>query len=371
MIIDKNKLREKLIKALEEQGFSQSFDDKETYKKVQQKARIEQIKLHSKVLKENIKKVKRYMRDGSEIRVEDIDLELREVRPNSLEETIYRWWNLIWWSIPYQPAYGRQMRFVLWDKTHDAPFGLICLQSPVLRMAVRDEYLDIPKEELDYWINKSMNAHRVGALPPYNDLIGGKMVALALVSNEIREAYKRKYKNYKTLLKQREIESDLLFITTTSAFGKSSIYNRLKYNDEVVAISLGYTKGYGTFHIPEAIYKEMIELLKEEGFNTDRCYGNGPSRKLRLIRLALKTLGFSNSYTNHGIKREFYLFPLVKNLKEVIHNQESPIWYDRPLQELFEYWKRRWGIPRASRTDKWKAFKKEEFFQKIEKIFEY
>jgi putative protein kinase ArgK-like GTPase of G3E family len=53
------------------------------------------------------------------------------------------------------------------------------------------------------------------------------MVALALTCNEIREAYKEKYKKYISIIKGRKLEPELLFITTTSAFGKSSLYNRL------------------------------------------------------------------------------------------------------------------------------------------------
>ncbi|MFN3467742.1 MAG: Druantia anti-phage system protein DruA, partial [Candidatus Brocadiales bacterium] len=74
---------------------------------------------------------------------------MREVKPDSFEEILFRWWNLVWWSIPYQHPYGRQMRFLLWDTTHNAPFGLIGLQSPVLKMAVRDNSLGISRNELD------------------------------------------------------------------------------------------------------------------------------------------------------------------------------------------------------------------------------
>lgn len=81
----------------------------------------------------------------------------------------------MWWSIPYQHPYGRQMRFLVWDTYHDLPFGLINLQSPILKMSVRDKSLGIPDKEVDLWVNKSMNAQRVGALPPYNELIGGKL----------------------------------------------------------------------------------------------------------------------------------------------------------------------------------------------------
>ncbi|MCM8811394.1 MAG: DUF4338 domain-containing protein, partial [Candidatus Omnitrophica bacterium] len=328
--------------------------------------RLEQLSLHKNFLVNSIEKVKNYCRSGSEIIPERISLELREVQSGSFEEILFRWWNLIWWSIPFQRSYGRQMRFLLWDTTHNAPFGLIGLQSPVLKMAVRDRWLELPKDDLDIWVNKSMHAQRVGALPPYNELLGGKMVALALTCNEIREAYRKKYKNAVTILEKRKLKPELLFITTTSAFGKSSIYNRLKYNGEIVAISLGYTRGSGTFHIPEELYQEILDFLSQKGIDTNRGYGHGPSRKLKLISLGLKYLGLSN-YEYHGIKREFYLFPLVKNLREIIHNGEKPIWVDRPFNKLVEYWKERWAIPRARRMPEWKNFDSNKFFKKLEK----
>ena len=282
------KLREKIIDVLRDQGFKinphvrPAGCSKRTYRRIQSKARLEQLALHKKFLQEKLSKVKNYCRDGRDIDPDKISVELREVLSGSLEEILFRWWNLVWWSIPYQRSYGRQMRFILWDAAHDMPFGLILLQSPVLKMSVRDKYLEIPKEELDLWVNRSMHAQRVGALPPYNEILGGKMVALALTANEIREVYERKYNSYKSILKERIIEPDLLFITTTSAFGRSSLYNRLKYNGEIVAESLGYTKGSGTFHIPEELYLEILEFLSRKGIDVSRGYGHGPSRKLKL-----------------------------------------------------------------------------------------
>ena len=367
------KLRERIIRVLKEQGFKINPHvrpkgcSKITYRRIQQKARFYQLSLHKNFLVDSINKVKNYCRDGSDIIPEKISLELREVQSDSFEEILLKWWNLIWWSIPYQRSYGRQMRFLLWDTTHDAPFGLICLQSPVLKISVRDNYLRIPKKQLDIWVNKSMNAQRLGALPPYNELLGGKMVALALTCNEIRELYRKKYKNCVSIIKKRKLEPELLFITTTSAFGKSSLYNRLKYNGEVVAQSLGYTQGSGTFHIPENLYEEILDFLKDKGIDTRRGYGHGPSRKLKLITLGLKYLGLSK-FEYHGIKREFYLFPLVKNLKDVIQKKQEPIWIDRPFDNLVTYWKERWAIPRAERMPEWKKFDSNKFFKKVEKI---
>ncbi|WP_390176032.1 Druantia anti-phage system protein DruA [Candidatus Methylacidiphilum infernorum] len=365
-------LRDKIIQVLKDQGFRvnphirlQEYN-KTAFRLIQQKSRSEQLLMHKNFLMKYISKVRNYCRNGCEINPEKISLELIEIRKKSFEETLFKWWNLAWWSIPYQRPYGRQMRFLLWDTAHDSPFGLISLQSPILKISVRDKFLDIPRENLDLWVNMSMQAQRVGSLPPYNELLGGKLVAITLTCNEIREAYKKKYKHSVTLLRNRKLEPDLLFITTTSAFGKSSLYNRLKYNGENVALSLGYTKGSGTFHIPEQLYLEILRYLSKKGYDVSRGFGHGPSRKLKLISLGLRCLKLPK-FDFHGIKREFFIFPLVKNLKEVIHESENPIWVDRPFCKLVNYWKERWAIPRMERIQKWKYFNCSEFFDNIER----
>lgn len=365
------KLKNKITKTLKYYGFninphlSLPADDKQTYRKIQHSAKMAQISEHKKFLLQFLNQAKEYHLDGKDIIPEDISLEMRQVRQNTLEAKMFRWWNLVWWSMPYQSAYGRQMRFILWDTKHDMPFGLMQLQSPLLQMRSRDQYLDIPRESLDYWANMSMNAQRIGALPPYNDLIGGKMAALALTTNEIRDAYKQKYKGRKTVMRERVLKSELLFITTTSAFGPSSIYDRLRYKDQLAAFSIGYTQGTGTFHMPASLTREIYSMLEERGVNTSTSYGRGPSRKVKLFKEAFTHLGLNSFYT-HGIKREVYFFPLVKNIKGIIHDNQQPLWINRPFEDTLEYWKNRWAIPRAERIDKWRKFDANAFFLKAE-----
>ena len=199
----KKKLVNKIIASLKDQGFSvnghivPSILNKESYKLVQSHSKREQIQLQKPFLIDNFDTIRKYSINGNQIDPSQIKLELRLVNDGTIENIIYRWWNLAWWSVPYQRAYGRQMRFLLWDITHNAPFGLIGLQSPILKMAVRDKYLKIPSDQLDTIINKSMQAQRLGALPPYNRLIGGKMAALSLTSNEMRRFYLKTYYMWK------------------------------------------------------------------------------------------------------------------------------------------------------------------------------
>ena len=365
-------LRERIIETLTNQGFCvnghivPTLTDKNSIKKIHEYSKNEQIKLQREFLKEGYKTIRKYLINGEDIEPEKIDLELRVVEKGTETYKIFRWWNLAWWSVPYQRAYGRQIRFLLWDKTHNAPFGLLGLQSPILKMSVRDDFLQIPKESLDVWVNRSMQAQRLGAIPPYNQLLGGKMVALSLTSNELRKVYKDKYRNSETLIEKRIIKPDLLFLTTTSAFGRSSIYNRLKYKDEPIAESLGFTKGSGTFHIPQELYIDILTFLSQKGINNKTSFGNGPSRKIKLLDKAFGMLDLGQ-FTYHNIQREFFLFPLTKDLKQVISKGYKPDYYDRKLIDLTQFWKERWCIPRSERFSDWKKFNGEELVNKIMK----
>lgn len=375
MKVDSTKLRNKIIESLKAQGFKinphlrPKRNEKETLRKIHEQKRKEQLKLHRKFLLENFDEIKKFSIDGNEIEPDKIKLKLIEVESDSFESKLFFWWNLIWWSLPYDKPIGRQMRFILWDEYHNAPFGLIGLQSPPLASSVRDNYLGLSNGNREYWINQSMYGQRIGALPPYNELLGGKMVALSLVSNEIRKLYEKKYQNRKTLLKKRKIPNRLLFITTTSAYGRSSVYERINYNGEKVSIFLGFTSGAGTFHLPQELYEELLLFLEQEGIDTKRGYGTGPSRKLKLVYLGFKKLGLKDlagsSYIFHKIRRGYYLFSNVKNLKNVIQKNKRPLWYNRPFKKLFDFWLERWCIPRSERKDEWKNFDSDKFFKNV------
>jgi len=363
------KLRNDVLKILELQGYSVSAsgfslndEERDTKRQAHYLAKAERMLDNESLIIDQSDFVKQFMVDGKEIDVAKIDPVLIEVTPGTKWEILFRWWNLVWWSLPYERAYGRQMRFILWDRYHKAPMGLIGLQSPILSWGVRDQYLGIGTADRDFWVNQSLNAQRLGALPPYNMLLGGKLVAMMMATNQIRKKFKKKYDKLRTILKDREIPADLLFITTTGAYGKSSVYSRLKMNGDEVAKFLGYTKGTGSFHIPNFIYEDMIVFLKNQNLEVQRGYGNGPSRKIRLIDQAMTLLGFKNGI-NHSIKRSVYLFPFASNVNEVIAKGEKPKWIKRSQQDVAKFWKERWALPRAEKDKRYLEFSKKKFLE--------
>jgi hypothetical protein len=210
-----------------------------------------------------------------------------------------------------------------------------------------------------------MDIQTLGAVPPYARLLGGKLIALAAVSNEVREAYRRKYQGRATEMTERVLPAQLVALTTTSAFGRSSLYNRLTYKGEVVAQSIGYTEGYGSFHLAH-LYDEFREFLEAQDISTRGGFGVGPRIKWQTMVRALGRLGFSSDVLKHGVKREVFLFPLISNLSDYMEGRSTePVYLDRPFSVLAEYWRTRWLLDRADRVDGWRQWQREELVSNL------
>ena len=352
-----------------ENGWIRASDiSNEGKRKLHKLSRIEKMQQHVGFIKSFRPTASEYIRNSDEIDVAKIKPTLREIKSGTKDGNIFLWWNLVWWSLPYSKSYGRQMRFLVWDEYHDCPIGLFGLQSPILSWSARDKHLNIEYEQRDYWVNQSLSAQRLGALPPYNKFLGGKLVASLMASDDVRKAFLKKYENVETILKARKLPAHLLFITTTGAYGKSSVYNRLKFNNENICKFIGYTRGNGSFHIPDNIYEKLIDYLRDNGYEGARSFGSGPSIKMRNIDRAMKMLGFNNG-NEHGMKRAVYLFPFVENLNKVIQDGEKPIWHNRTIDELTDFWKARWASKRIDDIEK-TFFNKNDFDKNLDSDLE-
>ena len=73
-----------------------------------------------------------------------------------------------------------------------------------------------------------MDAYVVGAVPPYADLLGGKLVASLIASEEVGNKFQERYAGSQGLISGQHKQARLTLVTVTSALGRSSMYNRLK-----------------------------------------------------------------------------------------------------------------------------------------------
>ena len=326
-------------------------------------ARLTELARSQGWLRRNLPHYLHFFAEGEEVVPEKIEPVLIEVK-DQWQHDLFRLARLTW-SLPYSKGFGRRLRFLVMDAYNDKLIGILCLQSPPLSFPPRDKVFDYPKGRKTELVNQTMDIQTLGALPPYSRLLGGKLVALAAASNEVREAYRRKYTGRKTEMEERIIPAHLVALTTTSAFGRSSIYNRLTYRGEVIAYSLGYTEGYGSFHLLR-LYPQFRAFLEAQGISTRGGYGTGPRRKWQTMVKALGRLGFSSDLLKHGLRREAFLFPLIHNLKEYMTGESNtPLFRDLPFQDLVNYWRERWLWGRAHRVDGWRTWRRSEIERRL------
>lgn len=364
--ITPGELRQAVLEELETLGFEWKDGElhlpeshgKTLYRRLHVPARRAELGRRQDWLRRNLSRYLSFFADGNEVDPEKMEPTLIEADKKWHHE-LFRVARLTW-SLPYSKGFGRRLTFLVLDKFNDKLIGILRLQSPPLSFPPRDRLFEYPDGCKTQLVNQTLDIQTLGALPPYNQLLGGKLVALAAASNEIRAAYRRKYAGRETEMEGRVLPAYLVALTTTSAFGRSSLYNRLNYHDQVIAESLGYTEGYGSFHLLR-IYPLFREFLEERGISTRGGYGTGPRRKWQTMVRALGQLGFSSELLKHGIRREAFLFPLVHNLEAYMSGRaDSPEFRDLRFEELAAYWRGRWLLPRVERVDGWREWKKRE-----------
>src|ERR1700760_4521551 len=134
LTVTRESLRKRVISVLRKQGyhaegcgFVLKDYSRDNRRSVHLMARAERMSESEQFILKNVSVIEKYLVDGKDIDIDKIEPQIIEVHQGSIYETIFKWWNLVWWSLPYERAYGRQMRFVVWDRYHDAPIGLIGL----------------------------------------------------------------------------------------------------------------------------------------------------------------------------------------------------------------------------------------------------
>lgn len=251
-----------------------------------------------------------------------------------------------YWSSPSSDYVGRRMRLIIRDDgiKGNPVIGIAAIGSSIIHIPDRDKWIGWDIETRSENLISMMDAYVVGALPPYNELLGGKLIAYILASNELRALYKKKYRGKKTIIRGRT-GSRLVLLATTSLYGTHSAqYARLKYGKTLLYQPIGSTSGYGSLHISPETFETMRELAEAKGCNTSNRFGMGPNWRMRIIRSACDILKLnSNVILKHSFQRGLYAVPLAVNSKSFLRgDSKKPIYRNLPLKKLVKFWQKRW-----------------------------
>jgi hypothetical protein len=369
--MNKNQLRELIEQSLKRQGYRIRNGNILPPKNLT-KERLR--KLHSVSVKHKIQSayesLYRYedklldrIAKGNDVNPYKITPQLIEVVSGSEDERLFRYATLHW-SIPVSTGYGRRLRFLVKDEQNGKLIGIIGLGDPVFALGARDNWIGWDRLTLGENLRYVMDAFALGAVPPYSHLLCGKLVAMLAVSNDVKDAFRRKYQNNQSLIQQKESDARLALITTTSALGRSSIYNRLRLDNRLLYQRVGFTRGSGEFHFSNGLYGAISEYATRYCIPTAKqeSWGTGFRNRREVVRKCLSKVGLSSKWMYHGVEREVFVVPLAINTREFLRGEHTRLrWFNTSTDELVTFFKNRWLMPKAERDDTYKQWDPEQW----------
>ncbi|HTQ69645.1 MAG TPA: Druantia anti-phage system protein DruA [Solirubrobacteraceae bacterium] len=252
------------------------------------------------------------------------------------------------------------------------------LAEPEGRRAIETALRRIKQDAL---ASNVMELITCGAVPPYRGILGGKLVALLMLSRQVAADVEDRYGDRVSIIASaiagRPVRrpAKLALVTTSSlyeAYG-SSQYNRLKVETDRGALAyrkIARTESFGTVQFAPDTVQALNDVARHsESYRREvnNLFGEGTSPKLRQIRTGLEALGLdADSFLRHNSRRIIFGVPLCTNIDDVVLRMSTRPRYllspgDEGTAVLIGYWRDRWLAGRITRPDVLEALRGEEF----------
>ncbi|MBE6712052.1 MAG: DUF4338 domain-containing protein [Ruminococcaceae bacterium] len=214
-----------------------------------------------------------------------------------------------------------------------------------------------------------------GSIPPYNELLGGKLISILSCSPSVISDYTHRYENQiseiaSRMKGQRVVrDSRLVYLGTTSLYAVgSSQYNRIKVplseNSNLEFRKMGITEGFGTVFFSKettSLFSKLLEL-QDGGKKINHVFGEGTSPRFRMISRGLSSIGIkAEAFLKHYSPRIVYSINLANNTNEYLLGFDKDVNYgydlnnsaivEQKTQELIDYWYNRWLTKRLTTVD--------------------
>lgn len=288
---------------------------------------------------------------------------LRQVE-SPADKRLFRYASLHW-SIPVSFGYGRRLRFLIEDGSNGRLIGILGLGDPVFALRDRERWIGWDSHRRAERLRHVMDAYVLGAVPPYSLLLGGKLVAALAISREVQAAFWNRYGRSTSLIAGRKQHSGLALLTTTSAFGRSSMYNRIRLRGRDLWTHVGYTRGHGEFLFDGQLYQRLRLFLEGQQATPSARHANwgaeGWRNRREVVRKALPLLGLPYDLHLHGVRRAIYVAPLGDSATEWLKGTaRGPRLIRTPAEEIGREAVERWLIPRSVASSDWQEWDREE-----------
>lgn len=214
-----------------------------------------------------------------------------------------------------------------------------------------------------------------GAVTPYNQILGGKLVAMLMASPQVVRDVKDRYDGKVSLIASgmagRSIcrEPALTLLTTSSLYALGSAqYNRVRIPGAIVDgvgeiryERVGTTESFGTVQFASDTTESLMAVARFANSKkriVNNLFGEGTSPKLRSLSMGLDGLGLRpDEYLRHHSPRLLYAVPLAANSLDVLLGLTRRPKYILPAKDganvsdlIAAHWYERWAKARIARS---------------------
>jgi hypothetical protein len=245
---------------------------------------------------------------------------------------------------------GRNLNFLVVDAKSKKYLGLICISSDFLDLTPRDKFIgwDRTKKTQGHMINYTAIGSTIVPLQPlgYN-YVGGKLLALLCLSDEVQKQWKAQYKD------------TLVGVTTTSLYGKNKMGGLSQYDGLKHWKKMGFSEGSVSYEPTKKTigmikawlmrnhtrkYFEWYEAKKDTGQPYKRDHRN------RSYTFTYSRLSLPKELIKSNHQRGIYFSPLYNNscefLRGEIGEQDLVKSFDTSYSYLVDLWKDKYASKR-------------------------
>jgi len=255
---------------------------------------------------------------------------------SSADHAIFRY-SKFFQKVPSTNRVGRQLRCLVYDVGQSCPIlmGVFELTSGAYTLGCRDDYLrwsDLSRKAVkDNGLRRIMDLATIIALPPYNFLFGGKLVAALTFSDVVLREVRRRYR------------SPLLGVVATSATGlHCAILNRIGLKRGGLFRRIGQTSGYSTLFASQSTLSAARRFLPgfvsapEGEFSTS-------VRPLHVLRVAMRGCGISpDAILRSAYPKGVYFGSINEVHLSALRTGKTCRHQGLAIESIVDYWKSRY-----------------------------
>lgn len=245
---------------------------------------------------------------------------------------------------------GRNLNYLAIDRKSGKYLGVVCISSDFLDLTPRDQYIgwDRVKKTQGHMINYTAIGSTIVPLQPlgYN-YVGGKLLALLCLSDEVQYQWKKQYGDV------------LAGVTTTSLYGKKKLGGLSQYDNLKHWKKMGYSSGSVSYETTKPTVDMLRSWLKKnytkkwfEWYVAKKPSGQPYKRdhKNRSYNFTYSKLQIPKELIKAEHARGIYFSPLYNNTNEFLRGEiaEDKLVksFDTSYEYLTDLWKNKYASKR-------------------------